>query len=107
MAYSASLYGYCDARKIAAVWGQSISQAKITLGNKVLANLQHLADADIASTANRVPCSWEDSQFSYNDAVRLGQYWGRQPHEAKAKVAAMLTQMGHKQFMIAMGGVLR
>ena len=105
-AYANSIYGYCDAKKIAAVWGRDIGSAKAVIGAKILNNLQHLADQDIASTRNQVRCGWDEAELSYNDAVRLGQYWGRQPHEAKLKVEQMMTEMGHKQFRIAMASVL-
>ena len=33
----------------------------------------------------------------YNDAVALGNYWGRQPHEAKTKIENMATEYGKKK----------
>ena len=95
--FANSNYGYCDAKKVAAVWGIDIVGAKAVIGNKIMGNITNLVDADIASTAGRVRCSWEELQMSYNDAVVLGQFWGRQPHEAKAKAAAIATDWGRKR----------
>ena len=95
--FANSTYGYCDAKKVAVVWGIDIVAAKAVIGNKIMGNITNLVDQDIASTAGRVRCSWEDLQMSYNDAVVLGQFWGRQPHEAKAKAAAIATDWGRKR----------
>ena len=97
--FANSDYGYCDAKKVASVWNVGLGQAKVVIGNKILGNLTHLIDADIARTAGRVYCSWEDLQMSYNDAVALGNFWGRQPYEAKTKASNMATQMGKKKLL--------
>ena len=97
--FANSDYGYCDAKKVASVWNVGIGQAKAVIGDKIIVNITHLIDADIASTAGRVYCSWEDLQMSYNDAVALGNFWGRQPHEAKTKASNMATQMGKKELL--------
>ncbi len=97
--FANSDYGYCDAKKVASVWNVNIGQAKVVIGNKILGNITHLIDADIASTAGRVYCSWEDLQMSYNDAIALGNFWGRQPFEAKTKASNMATQMGKKKLL--------
>jgi hypothetical protein len=97
--FANSDYGYCDAKKVASVWNVGIGQAKVVIVNKILGNITHLIDADIASTAGRVHCSWEDLQMSYNDAVALGNFWGRQAYEAKSKASAMATQMGKKKLL--------
>ena len=97
--FANSDYGYCDAKKVASVWNVGIGQAKAVIGDKILGNITHLIDADIASTAGQVYCSWEDLQMSYNDAVALGNFWGRQPHEAKTKASNMATQMGKKELL--------
>lgn len=97
--FANSDYGYCDAKKVAAVWNVGIGKAKAVIGDKIIGNITHLIDADIASTAGQVYCSWEDLQMSYNDAVALGNFWGRQPHEAKTKASNMATQMGKKELL--------
>lgn len=104
--YQDSNYGFCDAKKIAHVWGQSIEEAKSTLGEKVRAGLENLADADIASTIGVVQCDWSETELTYDDAEALGQYWGRSVFEAKTKAADMMSDMGYKSFVNAMGSAL-
>ena len=48
--FANSEYGYCDAKKVGSVWGVNIDQAKVVIGNKIMGNITHLIDADIAST---------------------------------------------------------
>ena len=96
-AFANSDYGYCDAKKVASVWSVGIGQAKVVIGNKVLGSLSHLIDADISSTSGRVRCSWEDLQMSYDDALALGNYWNRQPFEAKAKAANLASRSGQEK----------
>lgn len=97
-AYDRSPYGYCDAKKIASVWNVDFYQGKLVLGRKILSGLTHLADSDIASTRNRVYCSWQETDLSYADAVALGNFWGRPAHEAKQKVEQMTSETGTKRF---------
>ena len=95
-AYASSRYGYCDAKMIALVWGSSVQEAKVTLGSKVLSNLENLADADIASgrqqslaafeTNRELRCSYEEAGYSYGDADMLGQLWGVSSWEAKMRI---------------------
>jgi hypothetical protein len=104
-AFADSGYGYCDAKKIAHVWGESDPyEGKIILGNKVLGDLEHLADADIASTAGKVMCEWWEAGLSYEDAVALGEYWGRSVEDSKLKVADLMSDMGYRQFRSVMSG---
>jgi len=100
-AYYNSQYGYCDAKKIARVWGTDAGQGKTIIGNKLLAGLTHLANADIKSTdvstanqSRQVYCSWEETDLSYRDAVALGRYWNQSPNQAKTTAAYMASKMG-------------
>lgn len=105
-AYVNSSYGYCDAKKIAAVWGRNVGEAKSIIGDKILANLQHLIDQDIQSTRGRVFCSYQETDLSYSDAEKLGRYWGRPTHEAKEKATRMVSEMGTKRFREIMARAL-
>ena len=106
-AYASSSYGWCDAKKIAAVWRIGIGQAKTTIGNKILARATNLLDQDINSrNGRRVRCSWGDTQLSYNDAVKLARHWRVQPHEAKQKAATEFTYAGTKGFFRSFGRVI-
>ena len=103
--YQGSNYGYCDAKKIASVWGQSVWEGKMTLANKIRAGLTDLADADIAS-ADTVRCDWTDSELTYSDAAQLASYWGNNIEEAKSKVADLMSEMGHRRFVETFATVL-
>jgi hypothetical protein len=102
-AYYNSRYGYCDAKKIASVWGVDEYQGKIIIGNKILGGLTRLANQDIASTRNRVWCSWEESDLSYNDAEWLAGIWAVDTYSAKVKVERYISEMGTFKFRRKMG----
>jgi hypothetical protein len=102
-AYARSDYGYCDAKKVASVWHQSINDAKTTIGNKILTHLENLLDQDIASTSRRVRCDWEDIGLRFQDAQKLGKIWGLSPGDAKTKAERLATQMGGRKFLRLMG----
>lgn len=102
-AYSNSGYGYCDAKKVAAVWNRNIGQAKVIIGRKIVAGLRNLVNQDIASTAGRVNCSFQESGFDYNDAVRLSQLWNIGIGQAKDKIQYNTSQMGTRKFRIHAG----
>lgn len=104
--YANSIYGYCDAKKVAAVWNNSVFQAKAVIGNKIIQNLQHLIDQDIAS-ARGVGCTWEETELTYEDALKLAEYWDRSPSSAKQKAASMASEMGVKRMMEQLWNVLR
>lgn len=104
--YYSSLYGYCDAKKIAAVWQTSIDNAKVVIGNKILGNLQHLADADIAS-ARHVGCNWDETELTFEDALKLAHYWDRSPDSAKQKAAQIASRKGTKGMLTDLWSVIR
>ena len=106
-AFASSKYGYCDAKKIAKVWGGSIGAAKVVIGEKILNNLQSSADAFIASTQNSVRCDWGDTELSYEDAEKLAKVWGRSVEGAKTKATRLVSEMGNKKFLQTMADVLR
>lgn len=102
-AYDNFRYGYCDAKKVAAVWNRSIFNSKVIIGEKVVAGAANLINQDIANTNGRVFCSWEETDLSYNDAVRLANIWAVQPHEAKVKAERWVSQLGTRKFRAQMG----
>jgi hypothetical protein len=102
-AYDRSGYGYCDAKKVAKVWHESVGDAKTTIGNKVLSHLENLLDQDIASTSRSVPCDWDDIGLRFPDAQKLGKIWGLSPRDAKTKAERLATEMGGRKFLRRMG----
>lgn len=78
-------YGYCDARKLAKVWGGSVWQAKI-LGGKKIAwnNLSYLNSEwrkgakffrQYGFSCRQGNLSSEQQKFAYNDASRVVDAW--------------------------------
>lgn len=102
-AYYQSEYGYCDAMKVAHVWGTDLASAKAVIGSKILGGLTHLLDQDIASTASSVQCSWIDLGLTYDNAVALAEFWGVGVEQAKVQAAANASQLGHRGFYKAFG----
>ncbi len=106
-AYFQSDYQYCDARKIAAVWGRDVYGGKLVIGGKILSGLTHLADADIESTGRSVYCEWQELGLSYDDAVKLANFWGRSVSDAKSKAMQMASDTGARAFRLRMAHALR
>ncbi|WP_323762859.1 hypothetical protein [Maricaulis sp.] len=100
-------YGYCDALKVAHVWGTDVGEAKAVIGRKITEGLTNLADADIASTATSVSCSWVDTGLSFDDALTLADFWGVPVGEAKAKATQYTSEWGNHGFQTRLGTVLR
>ncbi len=104
--FFSSDYGYCDALKIARVWGTDVGSAKTVIGQKIAGGLTDLADADIASTASTVQCSWVDTGLDFNDANILADFWGVSVGEAKLKATAYTSEWGNRGFHQRLGSVL-
>ena len=95
-AYRASRYTYCDAKMIALIWGSSVDEAKVTLGQKIDSGLTDLADIDIRNGRAQaleafdsnvaIRCSYEEAGYTYDDAVLLGELWGIDPWDAKLHI---------------------
>lgn len=91
-------YNYIDAKVLANYWGGSPSQAKVRLGRKMLNfgpqdGRYHIGQARSRATQGDFwnwPVSFTDGNYSYNDAVILGNYWGGGPSNAKMKLARNL-----------------
>jgi hypothetical protein len=97
-AYANSDYGYCDAKKVAHVWGKNVGQAKAIIGAKIRNRLEKLIRADIRSTANSVYCAWNETDLSFRDAKKLARYWGRSVGDAKLKAKALVSKWGTRKF---------
>jgi hypothetical protein len=94
-------YNYVDAKVLANFWGESSpSAAKLRLGHKMLdfgpqEGRIHLGQAR-QTVVNRPISQWpvwiQDGGYTYNDAERLGRYWGGGTSQAKTKMARNLIQ---------------
>ncbi|WP_297737114.1 hypothetical protein [uncultured Maricaulis sp.] len=99
-------YGYCDALKVAHVWGTDVGSAKTVIGQKIAGGITDLVDADIASTATSVQCSWVDTELDFDDALTLADFWGVPVGEAKMKATAYTSEWGNRGFRDRLGSVL-
>ena len=99
-------YGYCDALKVAHVWGTDVGGAKTVIGQKIAGGITDLVDVDIASTASSVQCSWVDTGLDFNDANILADFWGVSVGEAKSKATAYTSEWGNRGFHDRLGSVL-
>lgn len=100
--YFALGYTYCDAKVLAAFWGEATPYAaKVRLGDKMLqwgaADAQSHVPAARAQALQKpeseLPCTFIDGGYTYEDAVVLAKYWGRnEPWEAKVKMAQLLIE---------------
>lgn len=90
---------YCDARLLAAAWGISVTEAKVSLGSKVYYNgddasyfSELMAPARASAMQQGQPtCEWVETNYSYNDAEALGCFWGVSPEDAKLRIAQKVT----------------
>ncbi len=106
-AYFSSDYSYDDAEALAAAWGADIDEAKTRIGRKLILNgsdfvdemLQDARQASIEdgidevnnaslgdATYHRERQAYFDSDYSYNDAMLLADFWGMDIDETKARM---------------------
>ncbi|MBC6430987.1 hypothetical protein FM036_09195 [Nostoc sp. HG1] len=96
-AFFRSQYHYWDARILANYWGQSVEDAKATIGRKILwgrKNVaileQYLLDARVKAlqSVGTTPNSlYNESKYKYDDAVLLAKFWGDpSPWDAKLRI---------------------
>ncbi len=100
--YFAQGYTYCDAKVLAAFWGETTPYAaKVRLGDKMLrwgpadaqAHVPAARAQALQKPASEMPCSFIDGGYSYEDAVLLATYWGKkEPWGAKLKMARLLIR---------------
>jgi len=89
-------YTYCDAKLLAAYWGQSVYEAKARAGEKLLRDERSVVEDFLSSARNQAPengttCSFNEDGYTYDDAALLAQYWGKAtPWDAKLKINSLL-----------------
>lgn len=90
--FADSGYTYCDAKLIGAMYGEDPWQGKLTIGQKIANGIGSnipLMLRQSRGQGNR--CEWADLPHSYADAEALGDYWGVDTSQAKAKAASFYT----------------
>jgi hypothetical protein len=89
-------YTYCDAKLLAAYWGQSVYDAKARAGEKLLRDERSVVEEFLSSARNQAPengttCTFYDEGYSYDDAALLAKHWGKaEPWDAKLKMNRLL-----------------
>jgi hypothetical protein len=95
-AFFSSKYTYCDAQRLSEYWGQSVVDAKVRIGQKILwgdrgvAYLeQYLVDAQAQALFQDIRnlCLFSEQGYTYDDAVALSKFWGDpSPWDAKIRI---------------------
>lgn len=91
-AFFNSAYTYCDAKLVGAVWGMTPYEGKVQIGMKIVGGYADNLGPLLQTSRNRgFACEWADTGLAYDDAERLGQLWGVETWDAKARAARMFT----------------
>ncbi len=81
---------YCHARMLSAAWSSTVSQAKVSLGHKIMGGHTQLMKQtmDMAREHARshpsARCTWAETGFRYADAEQLAALWDMSVTEAKS-----------------------
>jgi len=99
--FFASDFTWCDAKVLAAHWGQDVSEAKARIGRKigwgdvdsVLRPMRTQAGIEAAGDPSR-QCQFWETTFSASDAQLLASAWNMSRAEAKAALARKASVVG-------------
>jgi hypothetical protein len=90
--YAASNYEYCDALMLSAFWGESIGEAKATIGRKLAIDFaEDIEDSLRAARDRGQRCEFQDSGFEFDDAQALANMWRISVGEAKSQIAEKVS----------------
>lgn len=90
--YAESGLQYCDAVILGQFWGESVDEAKATIGRKIgWGNEQIVYDNLDSARARGDRCDFHDTGFSYDDANVLAGMWQVSIDEAKAALAEKVS----------------
>lgn len=90
--YAASMFNYCDAKLIGALWNVSPDEGKAKIGALIAVGGDREVKARLNDSRNaRNKCDFEDTDFTTADADRLAQIWNLSFFESKLKVADLVT----------------
>jgi hypothetical protein len=104
-AFFSSRYNYCDARILGEFYGSDADGGKVIIGRKILNGIGTNVPVVLREARNvGYACSWEDTGYSYNDAITLASVWGLpEPYDAKLKAADLFTRGNSQQVRNALG----
>lgn len=94
--YFHSSYSYCDAKVLAAFWGQDMRETKARIGRKIGwadfdvldSELRHARDA-VESPARICPV--QENGYSYEDMEALSSLWGERIKDTKVRASRKLV----------------
>lgn len=90
--YASSGYEYCDAVILGDWWGESVDDAKVTIGRKLGWGNAHIVESDLGSARGEgLRCDFHDTGFVYEDAEAVAHLWGVSIDDAKAALAEKVS----------------
>lgn len=102
--YVNSSFGYCDAKVLAALWGESIDEAKTSIGRMLMNDERPLLEDKLNGSRERalesfsnrdIRCHYDEIGLGYEDAVALGTFWSIDPWEAKMRIEEKFLRDAH------------
>ena len=102
-----SAYCYCDARVLAALWGGSVWDAKVTIGRKIGWGNQSILDSELvrarqAAAGRGETCDFIETNFTSDDASALATYWKVPVPDAKVRIGNMMMNGRQTQLNAAL-----
>jgi hypothetical protein len=90
--YANSKYEYCDALMLSAFWGESVGEAKATIGHKLAINFAEDIEDSLRTARDRGQrCEFQDTGFEFDDAQALASMWRISVGEAKSQIAEKVS----------------
>ena len=91
-------YTYCDVKVLAALWKQSIDDAKARVGAKLQARAEKYLDGQLvlAHKDKSARCTFAEAGFTYDDAQRLAKLWKKTAAAAKTLAEDKIAAGGEK-----------
>lgn len=101
-AFFGSHYRYCDAQLLSRSWGTSVSDAKSSIGYKVITGLDVDRYLDDARKQSPITCAFHEN-FTMMEGETLAAIWGVDLSEAKARAETKLSAGFHGAIASALG----
>src|SRR5687768_2008589 len=103
-------YTYCDVKALSAIWKQSISDAKVTVGVKLEAKNTAYLDAELKNARQftqknpQLRCNYVEAGFTYDDAKKLAAIWKVDVSKAKAMIETKIASGGEQSLRVMVKG---
>lgn len=95
--YFHSTYSYCDAKVLAAFWGQDMLETKARIGRKIGWADFDVLDSELKSARDKAGsspatyCPYDESGYTYDDMEALSSLWGERIKSTKVRAARKLV----------------